>query len=128
MARILMVEDNADNRFIYGLLLTHLGYEVVEAEDGETGVELAREIRPDLVLMDISLPRMSGWDATQILKETPETRSIPIIALTAHAFTKDRQRGEELGFAEYLAKPIEPRRVVEAVERVLTQAPLPIAS
>ena len=64
MARILMVEDNADNRIIYGMLLTHLGHEVFEATDGETGVRMACELRPDVVLMDISLPRMSGWEAT----------------------------------------------------------------
>lgn len=121
MARILMVEDNADNRIIYGMLLTHLGHEVFEAVDGETGVRMAGELRPDVILMDISLPRMSGWEATEILKKTPETSSIPVIALTAHAFAQDRLRGEALGFAEYLAKPIEPRLVVEAVARVLAE-------
>lgn len=126
MKRILLVEDNADNRAIYGILLSHVGYDVVEAVDGETGIALARQRRPDLILMDISLPRISGWDATRLLKEDPDTAPIPVIALTAHAYPRDRKLARELGFAAYLAKPVEPRVVVEEVARVLT-APRPVA-
>ena len=112
---ILLVEDNEDNRTIYRLLLEHHGYRVVEATDGEEGVRRAREERPALVLMDISLPVLDGWEATRILKADPATASIPVIALTAHALPADRARALEVGCDGYLAKPVEPRRVVEEV-------------
>ena len=114
---LLLVEDNEDNRIIYSTVLRHLGYRVVEAQDGVEAVELARTTQPDLILMDISIPRMDGWEATRILRGDPRTRDIPIVALTAHALADDRERAAEVGFSSYLAKPIEPRVVVAEVRR-----------
>lgn len=115
--RLLLVEDNEDNRVIYSTVLRHLGYEVIEAQDGVEAIELARSARPDLILMDISIPRMDGWQATRVLRADPVTRHIPIIALTAHALTDDRERASEVGFTSYLAKPIEPKLVVAEIRR-----------
>ncbi len=119
---IVMVEDNPDNRKIYTVLLEHFGFHVVEAPDAETGIELVAERHPDLVLMDISLPRMDGFEATSLLKHDPRTSDIPVVALTAHAFDEDRQRAREIGFDGYLVKPVEPRRVLEEVRRFLDGA------
>jgi two-component system cell cycle response regulator DivK len=127
MATILLVEDNADNRDIYRTVLEHFGYEVVEAIDGEMGIRLAQERRPDLILMDISVPKIDGWEATRILKADSDTSHIPIVALTAHALTSDQERAREIGCDGYLAKPVEPRRVVEEVQRHL-ENPAPPAS
>ena len=118
---ILLVEDNADNQIIYRRALEHFGYAVLEAGDGEEATRLASEQLPDLVLMDISIPRMDGWEATKRLLADERTKRIPIIALTAHALPSDRARGAEIGFAAYLTKPIEPRRVLEEIERVLSR-------
>jgi CheY-like chemotaxis protein len=114
---LLLVEDNEDNRIIYSTVLRHTGYEVVEALDGVQAVSLARSLHPDLILMDISIPEIDGWEATKILREDPATRDIPIIALTAHALADDRERASAVGFSSYLAKPIEPRAVVAEVRR-----------
>jgi len=114
---LLLVEDNEDNRIIYSTVLRHTGYEVVEATDGVQAVDLARRIAPDLILMDISIPEIDGWEATKILRQDPKTRDIPIIALTAHALADDRERATAVGFSSYLAKPIEPRAVVAEVRR-----------
>ena len=114
---LLLVEDNEDNRIIYTTVLRHLGYEVFEAQDGVQAVELARTVQPDLILMDISIPRLDGWEATRILRGDPRTQAIPIIALTAHALADDRERASEVGFSAYLAKPIEPRMVVAEIRR-----------
>jgi two-component system, cell cycle response regulator DivK len=117
--RILLVEDNEDNREIYRTVLEVSGYEVIEATDGEAAVRIARERLPDLILMDISLPIMTGWDATEAIKAEPATRDIPIIALTAHVFQADQERAKKLGFDSFLAKPIEPRKVQAEVARLL---------
>lgn len=114
---ILLVEDNEDNRIIYSTVLRHTGYEVVEAQDGVQAVALARRLHPDLILMDISIPEIDGWEATKILRQDLTTRDIPIIALTAHALADDRERATAVGFTSYLAKPIEPRAVVAEVRR-----------
>ena len=116
---ILLVEDNSDNRVIYRRALDHFGYTVLEALDGEEAIRLARESLPDLILMDISIPRVNGWEVTKILLADDATKHIPIVALTAHALPQDRARGVEVGFARYLTKPIEPRRVIEEIERVM---------
>lgn len=116
---IVMVEDNPDNRRIYSILLEHSGYEVMQAEDAESGLALVALCRPDLVLMDISLPRMDGYEATARLKEDPLTAGIPVVALTAHAFDEDRRRAWDVGFDGYLTKPVGPRRVLQEVERLL---------
>jgi len=116
---ILLVEDHEDNRIVYRTILEHYGYTVLLAGDGAEGVRLAREARPDLVLMDVSIPVMDGWEATSVLKADPATAAIPVIALTAHALAADRARAEEVGCDGYLAKPVEPRVVLEEVRRFL---------
>jgi two-component system, cell cycle response regulator DivK len=120
--KVLLVEDNEDNLVVYRTILEHVGYIVLEARDGEEGVRRARSDHPDLILMDISIPKMDGWEATQRLKADEATRAIPIVALTAHALEEDRQRAIEVGCDGYLAKPIEPRRVVQEVERFVGKA------
>jgi two-component system cell cycle response regulator DivK len=114
---VLLVEDNEDNRIIYSTVLRHVGYGVVEALDGVKAIELARSVKPDIILMDISIPEIDGWEATRILRQDPETKDIPIVALTAHALADDRERATALGFTSYLAKPVEPRAVVAEVRR-----------
>jgi CheY-like chemotaxis protein len=116
---VLLVEDNEDNRTVYRTILEHFGYDVVEARNGEDGIRMAREDHPDLILMDISIPVIDGWEATKILKAEEGTKHIPIIALTAHALATDRAKAEEVGCDGYLAKPCEPRRVVAEVEKFL---------
>ena len=118
---VLLVEDNEDNRIIYSTVLRHVGYEVVEALDGAQAISLARSVLPDLILMDISIPEVNGWEATRILRADAATSAIPIIALTAHALADDRARATEVGFTAYLAKPIEPRVVLAEVRRWLGQ-------
>ena len=115
---ILLVEDNTDNQIIYRRALEHFGYTVLEAWDGEEAIRVAHDQLPDLILMDISIPRIDGWEVTRRLRADERTKHIPIVALTAHALQADRVRGHEIGFASYLTKPIEPRRVVEEIERV----------
>ena len=119
---ILLVEDNEDNLVVYRTILEHVGFSVVEARDGEEGVARAREKLPDLILMDISIPKMDGWEATQRLKSDDTTKNIPIIALTAHALEEDRQKATQVGCDGYLAKPVEPRRVVQEVEKFVGPA------
>ena len=114
---VVLVEDNDDNRIIYSTMLEHGGYRVFCVGDGKSGVELVRKVRPSVVLMDISVPVMDGWDATRILKSDPATRNIPIVALTAHALASDREKAKEVGCDDYIAKPAEPRAVLDAVEK-----------
>lgn len=116
---ILLVEDNEDNRIVYSTILKHFGYKVTEAWNGEEGISKARSGKPDLILMDISIPIIDGWEATQVLKHDPATKHIPIIALTAHALASDRDKAYEVGCDGYLAKPCEPRAVVAEVQRFL---------
>lgn len=115
--KLLLVEDNEDNRIIYSTVLRHIGYTVIEALDGVQAIALARSELPDLILMDISIPEVDGWEATRILRADPATRDIPIIALTAHALADDRERATAVGFTSYLAKPVEPRTVAAEVRR-----------
>src|SRR5450759_3571698 len=116
---VLLVEDNEDNRIVYSTILRHFGYSVTEALNGEEGITKARTEQPDLILMDISIPIIDGWEATQVLKHDPTTKDIPIIALTAHALASDREKAMEVGCDGYLAKPCEPRAVVAEVQRFL---------
>ena len=116
---ILLVEDNEDNLIVYRTILDHVGYRVIEARDGEEGVARARADHPDLILMDVSLPKMDGWEATRRIKADEGTRQIPIIAVTAHALDDDREKATQVGCDGYLAKPVAPRRVVEEVERFI---------
>ena len=120
-ATVLLVEDNLDNRTIYRTILEHFAFQVLEAMDGEQGVRLARELLPDIVLMDISIPIIDGHEATRILKADPTTASIPIIALTAHATREDRALAAEAGCDAYISKPAEPNYVVSEVRRLLEQ-------
>lgn len=119
---VLLVEDNEDNLVVYRTILDFVGYQVIEARDGEEGVDRARSDHPDLILMDISIPKIDGWEATRRLKADEQTKDIPIIALTAHALEEDRQKAIRAGCDGYLAKPIEPRRVVEEVQRFVGPA------
>ena len=119
MRTVLLVDDNDDNQIIYRTILEHAGYRVLDCPDGRSALECVRAESPDLVLMDISMPDLDGWEATRILKADPKTNSIPILALTARAMPEDRVRGQKAGFKTYLTKPIEPRQVLEEVKRVL---------
>ena len=114
---VLLVEDNEDSRNVYRTILEHVGYEVLEAVNGQIGIVLARERMPDIILMDVSLPVVDGWTATAVLKADPITRSIPIIALTAHALAEDEERSRAAGCDGYLAKPVAPRDVVAEIRR-----------
>ena len=114
---ILIVEDNDDNRLIYRQYLTHAGYRILEATNGIDGVDLALRERPDLVLMDISMPQMDGLTATRHLKAHPVAQSIPVIALTAHAMPADADMALAAGCDAYLAKPVMPRQVRVEIER-----------
>ena len=122
MAKILLVEDNEMNRDMLSRRLERRGYEVVVAVDGGQGIELAQQGAPDLILMDMSLPVADGWEATRRLKAAPETRSIPIIALTAHAMGGDRDRALEAGCDDYDTKPIELPRLLGKIEAFLPPA------
>jgi CheY-like chemotaxis protein len=122
---VLLVEDNEDNRIVCSTILRHFGYRVVEAFNGQDGIAAARAERPDLILMDISIPIIDGWEATQVLKHDPATRHIPIVALTAHALAADRERAMQVGCDGYLAKPCEPRTVVAEVQRLVGPSSAP---
>ncbi len=119
MAKILLIEDNAMNRDMLSRRLARKGYEVVIAIDGRQGIEMARSETPDLILMDMSLPVVDGWEATRQLKSAPETQSIPVIALTAHAMAGDREKAVEAGCNDYDIKPIELPRLLEKIEALL---------
>ena len=119
---VLLVEDNDDNLRIYSTILTYAGYHVLEATDGESGLATARSGQPDLILMDVSIPKIDGWEVTRILKADPATSSIPVVALTAHALASDRERAVQIGFDGYIPKPAEPRLVLAEVERRLGKA------
>ena len=120
MPKILLVEDNEMNRDMLSRRLQRKGYSVLTAEDGEKGLLLARSEMPDLILMDISLPVMSGWEVTRLLKADETTRHIPIIALTAHAWITDREKAIEAGCDEYDTKPVDFGRLSEKMDSLLT--------
>ena len=119
MPKILLVEDNEMNRDMLSRRLLKAGFEMVMAVDGEQAIDLARSEAPDLILMDISLPGLDGWEATRRLKAMPETRSIPIIALTAHAMAGDREKSLAAGCNDYDTKPIDFRRLMEKIQGFL---------
>ena len=119
MANILLIEDNATNRRLIALFLRNTGYTLLSANDAETGLMLAREVLPDLILMDIQLPGMDGLSATRLLKGDAQTRSIPILALTAFAMKGDEARIRGAGCDGYLAKPIRHALFIETVQRFL---------
>jgi len=119
MAKILLVEDNDMNRDMLSRRLLRKGYEVVMALDGQQAVEMAAAERPDLILMDMSLPVLDGWEATRRIKAAAETREIPVIALTAHAMSGDREKALESGCDDYDTKPIDLARLLEKMTAAL---------
>ncbi len=119
MPKILLVEDNEMNRDMLSRRLQRKGYEVAIAVDGLQGVEMGRSGEYDLILMDMSLPELDGWEATRQLRAVPEAGSIPIIALTAHAMAGDREKALEAGCDDYDTKPIELQRLLSKMEALL---------
>ncbi len=119
MPKVLLVEDNEMNRDMLSRRLKRKGYEVLIAVDGQQGVEMARSEAPELILMDLGLPVLDGWDATRQLKAAPETQAIPIIALTAHAMAGDRERALEAGCDDYDIKPIDLKRLFGKMKAIL---------
>jgi two-component system, cell cycle response regulator DivK len=117
--RILVVEDNPDNMVLIVDVLISLNYEVLQATDGLRGVEMVDEERPDLVLMDLSLPKMDGWTATRKLKAENDLKAIPIIALTAHAMVGDRERAIDAGCDDYVSKPINIQELAAKLKKFL---------
>ncbi len=116
-SKILIVEDNEKNRLLIKDVLKYFGYEVIEAEDGAAGAALAKEHKPDLILMDIQMPVMDGMTAAKIIKSDPETKGIRMIALTSFAMKGDKERFLEAGFDDYIAKPIDTRKLPEIVKK-----------
>ena len=125
MAKILLVEDNEMNRDMLSRRLQRRGYQVLIAVDGGQGVAMAQSEAPDLILMDMSLPVLDGWEVARQLKAAPETRAIPIIALTAHAMVGDREKALDAGCDDYDTKPIEFPRLVEKIEALLGKEAAP---
>jgi two-component system cell cycle response regulator DivK len=120
MPRILYVEDNEDNVYMLSRRLKRQGFEVLVAANGEQGVAMARAEHPDLILMDLNMPVLDGWEATRRLKGAPETQAIPIIALSAHAMTGDREKALEAGCDDYDAKPV---RIESLMAKIRTLLP-----
>ena len=122
MTKILLVEDNEMNRDMLSRRLVRKGYEVVMATDGEQGVAMATSEKPDLILMDMSLPQIDGWEATRRVKADAATKAIPVIALTAHAMSGEREKCLEAGCDEYDTKPVEFNRLVDKITALLAKA------
>ena len=123
MAKILLVEDNEMNRDMLSRRLERRGFTVIIAADGGVGVELARSSAPDLILMDMSLPVIDGWEATRILKADPATAKIPVIALTAHAMAEDRAKAMAAGCDDFDTKPVELPRLLGKIDAMLKTPP-----
>lgn len=117
--KFLLIEDNEQNRYLVTFLLTQRGHEVVPAESGPVGIELAGRIRPDLILLDIQLPGMDGYAVARALKSDPALRAVPIVAVTSYAMLGDREQALAAGCNGYLEKPINPRTFVAEIERFL---------
>jgi CheY-like chemotaxis protein len=122
MAKVLLVEDNEMNRDMLSRRLVRRGFQVVFAMDGQQGVDLARSERPDIILMDMSLPVIDGWEATRRVKADDATRSVPVIGLTAHAMAGDREKAIEAGCDDYDTKPVELDRLIGKIERLIGAA------
>jgi two-component system, cell cycle response regulator DivK len=122
MAKVLLVEDNEMNRDMLSRRLVRRGFEVVFAVNGKQGVDLARSEKPDIILMDMSLPIMDGWEATRCVKSDDATRSVPVIGLTAHAMSGDREKAIDAGCDDYDTKPVELDRLIGKIERLLGAA------
>ena|SRR5215212_4373680 len=127
MRRILLVEDNEMNRDMLSRRLQRRGYEVIIAVDGQQGVAMAQSESPDVILMDMSLPVMDGWEAARTLKSSPQTRDLPVIALTAHAMSTDRDKAIEAGCDDYDTKPIELTRLLAKIEALIARSGKDIA-
>ena len=119
ISTVLLVDDDIHNQKIFETVLRHSGFQVRQAGNGEDALREARTHRPDLILMDLSIPVIDGWECTRQLKAAPETRHIIILALTAHAMRGDQERALAAGCDGYLAKPISPKRLVDEVKRML---------
>jgi two-component system cell cycle response regulator DivK len=117
--RILVVEDTEDNRQIMRDLLTSAGYEILEAHDGAAGVDAARQHRPDLILMDMQMPLLDGYEATRRIKAVPELSAIPVVAVTSYALAGDEAKTKEAGCDAYVAKPFSPRQLLAKVREFL---------
>jgi two-component system, cell cycle response regulator DivK len=122
MPRILLVDDNAENRRFLSRRLQRRGFEVLHAIDGAAAVAMATAEKPDLILMDMNMPTLDGWEATRQIKADPASAPIPVIGLTAHALAGDRERALEAGCAEYHIKPVEFPMLIEQIERLLRRA------
>lgn len=122
MTKVLLVEDNEMNRDMLSRRLIRRGFQVVFAMDGQQGVDLARSERPDIILMDMSLPVIDGWEATRRVKADDATRSVPVIGLTAHAMAGDREKAIEAGCDDYDTKPVELDRLIGKIERLIGAA------
>ena len=120
MSRILLVEDNEMNRDMLARRLRARGFQVDIACDGAAGIDRTAETLPDIVLMDMSLPKVNGWEATRRIKANPATRSIPVVALTAHAMVTDRETALDAGCDEYETKPIDLARLLEKIDALLS--------
>ena len=120
--RILLVEDNEFNRKIVRNLLAKQPYELLEANDGEAGVAVARRDRPDVIVMDVQLPKLSGLDATRALRAEPETANIPIIVVTSFALSGDQKKAMDAGATAYLAKPYSPRQLLDTIRKMVGDA------
>jgi len=123
MPKLLLVEDNEMNRDMLSRRLARKGFDVVCAVDGQQGLDLAREEKPDLILMDMSLPVLDGWEATRRLKADPDLKALPVIALTAHAMASDERKAREAGCDDYDTKPIELPRLLGKIEALLSRPP-----
>jgi CheY-like chemotaxis protein len=121
--KILYVEDNETNVYMLQRRLTRAGFTVVIAMDGEQGIAMARAERPDLILMDLSLPGVDGWEATRRLKASPDTQGIPVVALSAHAMTGDREKALAAGCDDYDTKPVELQRLLGKIRTLLGSPP-----
>ena len=121
MPKILIVEDNEDNRDSLSRRLQRRGFQVVAAADGKAGVAMAASEKPDLILMDMNMPELDGWEATRQIKADQATASIPVVAITAHALAGDRERALEAGCAEYHTKPVEFSKLLTQIETILQQ-------
>jgi CheY-like chemotaxis protein len=121
MSKILLVEDNEMNRDMLSRRLERRGFEVLIAVDGQQGIDLAGAQNPDLILMDMSLPVVDGWEATRRLKANLETQAIPVIALTAHAMSGDREQAMQAGCDDYDTKPVDFPRLLEKIQTLLTK-------
>jgi two-component system cell cycle response regulator DivK len=128
MATILLVEDNEINRHLMARCLRRAHHDVVIATDGREGLELAMSAQPDLILIDLSLPEIDGWEVTRRIKADPAMRSIPVIALTAHAMPGDRERALEAGCDDYEAKPVDVPGLIEKIRRLIRDMPRPRAT